>query len=383
MASRINWAPLIAQQASRNQRRQESMYGMGRKFSKWNQDRLNRKNANATDDSAGGGVPGELEVPAEEKEKFNLLSTLFPNKGEKYKDDKGLFQGGNENRFLGRARDLGNTAYDLAAKGGPQYIKQGLQNMASLPAQFKSGLEGIPDSQTEEEYWQSQESMEPQRKKGLFDFLKGNKGGSDFASGYDKDKEIELTRKEAGFNFPYRPDNKGITKYNMAGNQDTHQDMLGSSNLYDSSQGESYDTNAYDFNSNISGDTENMSNLDFQAQQSPLGSVGAVKQFQKDFGLTEDGIFGPKTRASYENQQQYMGNKPQYDAMYQQGLQDNPWLSEDSADFWGNKSNFIQNKPSLLSQNQEGYEMLLDDGTQQFYNWGDPAGPIKTNPYGN
>jgi len=295
MASRINWAPLIAQQASRNQRRQETAYSMGDELSDGIHNLINSFNnrKDVYDENQGGWVSeGKSDdydwdtQEGESKERFNLLSTLFPNKGAKYTDQEGLFRGGQkfnpnigedvdgdgkpdggfeaDNRFLGRVRDIGDTAYDLAAKGGPQYIKQGLQNLASLPAQFKSGLEGIGDSQTKEEYWQSQESMEPQRKKGLFDFL--------------KDK-----------------------------------------------QGESYDISGYDFNNNISGDSQNMSLLDLQDKL----------------------YWNKKNEGSYDNE----------------------------------SINNSINKPVFLDQNEQGYEMLLDDGTSQFFKWGDPNGPIKENPY--
>lgn len=194
----IDWSPLVAQNTQRNERAQEGAYAFG--------DMLGNKFSEMGGKKQSSQII-DPDLESEEKNS-NMFSKLFGGVKDQYgkfkdnmTDQEGLFQGGYDsgeerNRLFGRTRD----AIEGVGQIGGNTLKSGL----SMPGQFIKGMKNSGNDPVmvpgEEPFYPTPDGK-PIPKKSLMDYIKGIKMPG-----------------------PYRPDDKGITKYDHTLDYDTSYD---------------------------------------------------------------------------------------------------------------------------------------------------------------
>lgn len=358
MASRINWAPLQAQQALRAQQLQDAAYGFGQLTGEnWGgiKDNLTEKKkkigglfSGLADRTTTGDVDGldsdalvTTDLRGTKLDNFvsdkldKAKNFLFPEGGAKYRDQEGLFRGGkkfnekgelvDDNRLFGRFEDLMHTTGDLV-KHGPGFVMDELENkakdIAGMPGKYIKGIKdqrdqaALDDIQADIDSWGDDiPDVELDSTGRPIVPLDMQSDGSEI--------DIEpIPRERKGlmdFLFPkggqmYKdmfsgPGKVQRNKIYKNGEVVNASDMQGRIDAdFDAEYNEMLNMvknnpNAFDFSDHGSGTSENSALIE-AANNSPFqGDIDAIKQFQEEMGLEVDGFWGPNTQAAWENSQ--------------------------------------------------------------------------------
>jgi|TARA_R110002072_G_scaffold14598_3_gene60297 hypothetical protein len=232
----IDWSPLIAQNAVRNDRAQQGAYQLGDKAGNW---------------------------------MSNLPSGLFSKIKENMTDQEGLFQGGfdsgeERNRLFGRTRD----AIEGIGQIGGNTLKAGL----GLPFQFIKGVKNSGDNQLPDA--SGNIAYDPVYEKGLMDYLKSlenqdinnSSNTNNFNPNVQPTGQMDDSKSLLDFSKDYKGDTES-TGYKMSHGQQYGVTDYGEYPEYGGIQNSDFnkdysgETDYVDYGDNYGGDTPEQLNL--------------------------------------------------------------------------------------------------------------------------